>query len=207
MCSNNPERCWDVRVAYQIPVLQIEPREDRAVDQQLYSQAVWFISRLDKRYAINKGVGWVYALRNSEFKHPLLKIGMTTKSPHKRAYELGSATGVPGKFDIVYFIHAVNCGYAEFHVHERLANYRKTGEFFDVPIGVAVDAMDEAAKKFAINLDLARSKKRGGSGEWLPQVFRHAVSPCPHCGKKNKVHMLAVPFVPKCGKCRRNLSG
>ena len=48
------------------------------MDQQLYSQAVWFIQRLDKRYAINKGVGWVYALRNSEFKRPLLKIGMTT---------------------------------------------------------------------------------------------------------------------------------
>jgi hypothetical protein len=28
----------------------------------------------------------------------------------------------------------------------------------------------------------------------------------PHCGKKNKIHMLAVPFIPKCGKCRRNLS-
>lgn len=35
------------------------------MDQQLYTQAVWFIQRLDKRYAINKGVGWVYALRNS----------------------------------------------------------------------------------------------------------------------------------------------
>jgi hypothetical protein len=56
------------------------------VDQQLYSQAAWFISRLDKRYRINKGVGWVYALRNSEFKRPLLKIGMTTTSPHSRAH-------------------------------------------------------------------------------------------------------------------------
>ena len=117
------------------------------MDQQLYSQAVWFIQRLDKRYAINKGVGWVYALRNSEFKRPLLKIGMTTTSPHQRAHELGSATGVPGNFEIVYFIHAVNCGQAEFYVHQRLADYRTTGEFFDVPIGAAVDAMDEVANR------------------------------------------------------------
>ncbi len=178
------------------------------MDQQLYSQAVWFISRLDKRYATNKGVGWVYALRNSEFKRPLLKIGMTTTSPHGRAYKLGSATGVPGKFEIVYFIHAMNCGQAEFYVHKRLANYHSTGEFFDVPIRVAVDAMDEVAKQFAINMDLAGSKKRGGWGdEWLPQVFRHGVSTCPQCGKRNKIHMLAVPFVAKCGKCRGNITG
>ena len=180
------------------------------MDQQLYSQAVGFISRLDKRYRINKSVGWVYALRNSEFKRPLLKIGMTTTSPHQRAHELGSATGVPGKFDIVYFIHAVNCGDAELYVHQRLADYRTTGEFFDVPIGIAVDAMDEVTDKlrFAINMDMARPKKRGRrEDDRLPQAFRHAIGPCPHCGKKNKIHMLAVAFIPKCGKCRRNLSG
>ena len=32
------------------------------MDQQLYSKAVWFISRLDKRYATNKAVGRVYDL-------------------------------------------------------------------------------------------------------------------------------------------------
>lgn len=48
-----------------------------AIDMQLAQEAWWFISSLDKRYSINKGVGWVYALHNSEFKRPLLKIGMT----------------------------------------------------------------------------------------------------------------------------------
>ena len=179
------------------------------MDQARYSFAVQFISGLDKRYRANKVVGWVYALRNSEFKRPLLKIGGTTTSPHARAHELGSATGVPGKFEIVYFIHAMNCGQAEFYVHQRLANYHSTGEFFDVPIGVAVDAMDEVAKQFGINMDfLLRPKKRGGWGDgWLPQAFRHTVGPCPHCGKKNRIHMLAVPFIPKCGKCGKNLSG
>ena len=134
---------------------------------------------------------------------------MTKTSPHQRAYELGSATGVPGKFEIVYFIHAMNCEQAESSVHQRLADYRTTGEFFDVPIGVAVDAMDEVAKQFGINMDfLLRPKKRGGWGDnWLPQAFRHVVRPCPDCGQKTKIHNLAVPFVPKCGQCGRNLSG
>ena len=46
------------------------------MDQELYSHALWFMSRLDKRYRINKVVGWVYALRNTEFKKPLIKIGI-----------------------------------------------------------------------------------------------------------------------------------
>ena len=74
------------------------------MDQLLYSQAVWFISDLDKRYRINKEVGWVYALRNSEFKKPLLKIGRTSTTPHQRARELGYATGVPGRCDLIYFV-------------------------------------------------------------------------------------------------------
>jgi hypothetical protein len=115
------------------------------MDLQRAQEAYWFISSLDKRFSMNKGVGWIYALRNSEFKRPLLKIGMTTTSPHQRANELGAATGVPGKFDIVYFLHSGSCSNAESYVHQKLAKYRTTGEFFDVPVGLAVETMDEAA--------------------------------------------------------------
>ncbi len=176
------------------------------MDVQRAQEAYWFISRLDKRYTMNKAVGWIYALRNSEFKRPLLKIGMTTTSPYQRANELGSATGPPGNFNIVYFLHSGNCGYAEFHVHKKLAKYRTTGEFFDVPIGLAVETMDEAASLYPINLSMAKPKKRGPWGrEILPQAFHHTVGPCPHCGQKNKIHGLAVTFRPKCGKCGQNL--
>ncbi len=190
------------------------------MDQQLYSQAVWFISDLDRRYRINKEVGWVYALRNSEFKKPLLKIGRTSTTPHLRARELGYETGVPGRFDLIYFVHAVDCMYAENFVHQQLAKYRTTGEFFEVSISRAVEALDEAAAHYPINMDMARPKKRRsaagaraarttrlGGDKWLPQVFHHVVSPCPHCGQKNKIHDLAISFRPKCGKCRRNLLG
>lgn len=178
-------------------------------DRQLYQQAVHFIWGLDKRFAINKAVGWVYAVRNTEFKRPLLKIGGSKHPPQKRAHQLGSATGVPGKFDLIYWVHAANWAYVEHFVHIRLKEYHATGEFFDVPIGVAVDAMDEVAKQYPINMDLAYPKKKQADwgNKWLPQAFRHTVGPCPHCGKKNKVHMLAVPSVPKCGKCSKKLSG
>ena len=170
------------------------------MDQQLYMQAVMFIDRLDKRYAMNRGVGWIYAMRNSAFRKPLLKIGMTSRPPFERAHELGRATGVPGDFDLVYFVHVFARRRAEQLVHQRLESYR-TGshkEFFDVPVSRVVDAFDEAAGRYPVNLDQARPKKRGGWGsEVLPQVFHHIVNPCPHCGQKNKIRGLSgMPLVP-----------
>ena len=165
-----------------------------------------FIDRLDKRYKMNKAVGWIYALRNSEFRRPLLKIGMTKKYPQQRAHELGSATGVPGKFDIVYFVHSSDCRAAEALVHEKLAEYRTSGEFFDIPIRKAVKVMDEAAARYPIYVSMMSPNKRGGRGsEILPQAFDHGLAVCSHCGRKNKIHELAVPDIPKCGKCRRSL--
>ena len=176
------------------------------MNQDRYMQAVWFIDRLDKRYRMNRGVGWVYAMRNSEFKKPLLKIGMTRNPPYERAQQLASATGVPGHFDLVYFVHAMNREMAEAQVHQKLAAHRTTGEFFEVPVSRAVEAMDEAASLYRINMDLARPKKRGGWGDdWLPQVFEHTIAECPRCGQKNKIHALAVAHRPKCGKCERSL--
>ena len=144
--------------------------------------------------------------------HTIPHIGDPTQH-HKDAHRdgtqpLGSATGVPGKFDIVYFIHAVNCGQAESYVHQRLADYRTTGGFFDVPISIPVDGMDEVANQFTIIDGSCSTEDTGwlGGDDWLPQAFRHGIGPYPHCGKKNKIHMLAVPSIPKGGKCRRNLS-
>lgn len=139
------------------------------MNPQLYHNAVAFISRLDRRSKWTRYVGWVYALRNREFRKPLLKIGMTTTSPHQRAHELGSATGVPGRFDLVYFVHTVNCAVAEHYVHQKLASYRTTGEFFEVPIPIAVDAMDEAAAMYPIAVGLGGRKRAGWGDEWLPR--------------------------------------
>lgn len=178
------------------------------MDRQLYLSAVMFIDSLDRRYGMNKDVGWIYAMRNIEFKRPLLKIGMTSRPPFERAVELASATGVPGAFDLIYFVHVFSCRQAERFVHERLVEFRcgPAKEFFEVPLGRVVDAFDAAAERFPINVDQARPRKRGGWGKGtLPQVFHHVINTCPHCGQRNKVRGLAVSFRPKCSKCGGNL--
>ena len=174
------------------------------MDQQAYTRAVWYIDSLDRRYKRNKSVGWVYAMRNSAFKKPLLKVGMTSRPPFERAHELGRATGVPGEFDLVYFVHVSDRRAAEALLHQHLRQYRTSAfkEFFEAPVSRLVDAMDGAAGAYPIIV----------GGKWpnlehLPQVFAHTVGPCPHCGQKNKIRALAVSFRPKCGKCRRNLLG
>ena len=177
------------------------------MDQALAMQAVQFIQLLDKRYSLNKAVGWVYALRNSEYKRSLLKIGMTHTSPMQRARELGSATGVPGRFDLVYFVHSIDAARAEFMVHETLRDHRTTGEFFEVSVAKAIETMDAVAAQLPIPLDLARPKKQGGWGpEILPQAFNHSLASCPDGSTRNRVHALAIPTRVKCRNCGRTLS-
>lgn len=175
------------------------------MDHQAYQRAVWHITGLDKRYKTNKAVGWVYAMRNSAFRKPLLKIGMTSRPPFERAQDLGRATGVPGAFELVYFIHVSDRRAAEHLLHQRLDRYRTSAykEFFEVTVSKVVDAMDEAAAAYPIAIG-----GRWPNIQYLPQVFAHTVIVCPHCGQKNKVRALAVAaFRPTCGKCRRNLLG
>lgn len=170
---------------------------------QAYQQAVAYIAGLDKRCEANKAVGWVYSMRNASFRKPLLKIGMTSRPPFQRQRELGRATGVPGDFEMVYFVHVSDRWSAEHLLHQRLGRFRTSSykEFFEVPISRAVDAMDEAAAAFPVFM---RESRQGV--QVLPQVFDHTVLACPHCGQKNKVRALAVAaFRPNCGKCRRSL--
>lgn len=61
----------------------------------------------------------------------------------------------------MYFVHTVNCAVVEHHVHQRLASYRTTGEFFEVPIRIAVDAMDEAEAMYPFAVGLGGRKRRG----------------------------------------------
>ena len=63
------------------------------------------IRSLDKRRREYRRIGWVYMLKNNAFKKPLLKIGRTARPPMERAHELGTATGVPEGFELVYFVH------------------------------------------------------------------------------------------------------
>ena len=67
------------------------------MDEQAYWNAVIYISSLDRRYKINRRVGWIYAFRNDCYTPEMYKIGETSGPPHVRMKGLSSETGVPGE--------------------------------------------------------------------------------------------------------------
>lgn len=172
------------------------------MDLDAYLKAMEFIEALDRTYPENIDAGWLYVMRNSEFKRPLLKIGMTTRPPYNRAHEL-AGTGVPGRFELIYFVHVGDARLGESLAHEELAGYRYQAnkEFFEVAIGRAVAVLDKVVEY----VPLLRSQRNRGSrnprSKPVPQAFSSAVRQCPRCRARNRVRTLAIPIEPKCGAC------
>ena len=176
------------------------------MDADAYSRAVEFIEKLDRTLEDTYEVGWIYAIRNTEFRRPLFKIGMTTNPPHVRAEQLAS-TGVPGNFELVYCVHTVNARIAEQHVHQALEKYRfqPNKEFFEAPIGEVVSVFDQVADDLPIRGSLARSGKYNERSKLLPQPFPPLLIPCKGCGQKNRVRALAISVQAVCAKCHSSL--
>lgn len=88
-------------------------------------------------------VGWVYVLAN-EAMPGVLKVGMTTSTPEKRAKELSSSSGVPYPFDVVSRYRTNDPWGHEKQVHEMLARYRvnQGREFFKAPLNIVEEACD-----------------------------------------------------------------
>lgn len=91
--------------------------------------------------------GYLYVLVNPSMDG-IVKIGKTTRSPTLRTREIGSATGVPTPFLLVFDTAVSNCSAAERYVHERLekrglrvANNR---EFFRIMPPEAIALVQEA---------------------------------------------------------------
>lgn len=162
-----------------------------------YQNALIQIANLDRRYAANKRIGWVYVLRNPEFKRPLFKIGQTSRPPHVRADELTRETGVPEAYQVVYFVHVSDRHAAERAVHDWLSERRVrwNKEFFEVPLALAVEALDAAARYFPV---LVGSKRRRFV---LPQAFDVTEAVCPACTVRNQVKQLAVRVKVRCRGC------
>ena len=177
------------------------------MDVEAYLNAVQFIEQLDKRYESNREVGWVYVMRNEELQKPLLKIGMTRRPPDQRASEMG--TGVPGRYELVYFVHVWNARAAEQYAHETLAQhrYREDREFFMVGIGTAVRALNQAAEMFLLLRSMRNKGNLHPRSKPIPQAFRAELCTCSACGQRNRVRALAIPTRPTCGKCGQKLGG
>jgi hypothetical protein len=172
------------------------------MDQDAYWRAVDFIEKIDRNAADTYEVGWVYAIRNTEFRRPLLKIGMTWNPPHVRAEQLAS-TGVPGFFELVYCVHTVNARVAESYAHQELAEFRlqPNKEFFEAPIGRVVGVFDRIAFSWPVRTSLGRSGRYNERSKALDQPFQPVVLKCSGCGQSNRARRLAIRLLVNCAKC------
>ena len=172
------------------------------MDQNAYRKAVDFIERLDREAQDTHNVGWIYAIRNTEFKRPLLKIGMTLNPPHQRAEQLAS-TGVPGYFELVYCVHTVDARASETYAHNALAKYRfqPNKEFFEASIKEVIVVFDQIANSWPIRRSLGRSGRYNERSKALEQPFQSVVLKCPSCNQSNRVRHLAIRFQVNCAAC------
>jgi hypothetical protein len=105
--------------------------------------------------------GIVYILSNPYFKEGIYKIGMTTRSAEKRAWEIYvQATGVPGQFKIEHKEFTFDCAGAEKKIHRRLRKKRinEYREFFDLDIDYAIKTMREEVE--IINSRVSSKRKK-----------------------------------------------
>jgi hypothetical protein len=91
--------------------------------------------------------GYLYVLVNPAMEG-LVKIGKTIRSPRQRANELGSVTGIPTPFILVFDVHVEDLDEAERYVHAELEDQRVSSnrEFFRVSTNEAVTAVLNAQK-------------------------------------------------------------
>ena len=95
-----------------------------------------------------KKTHYLYILKN-EFMPEVVKVGWSARNPSRRADELGSATGVPGKFELVQAFAVRDGLEAEGMVYNALSNFRiLKKEFIRIP-------PDEAKKIIRIMLSNA----------------------------------------------------
>jgi predicted transport protein len=93
--------------------------------------------------------GYIYILFNRAHQNGLYKIGMTTNTSEERARAISGATGVPRPFEVAYEQRVSDCRRAETLLHHRLRQYRSTAdrEFFEVPLKLAIRALEDVAEE------------------------------------------------------------
>ncbi len=94
--------------------------------------------------------GWIYVLTNPTFQRNLLKIGVTQRTPEKRAYELSTKSGLPKPFNVNFKTEVGKCKKVEKIIHDKLAKYRYAAnrEFFEVPLVDVMPFIKEVAAHF-----------------------------------------------------------
>ena len=158
--------------------------------EKVIAQSRLIVSSQDRRYALVREVGWVYAARNETYGADVLKIGQTRVSPTERIVAMSRSTEVLTPFEMVYFLHANNRLWAEKRVHDLLAQYRVSPnkEFFKVDLLTAGRALEQVAHDPIYSLQTPA----------IPS--RQAL--CPKCGYAFQIPNLLVPIQAGCQQCQ-----
>jgi hypothetical protein len=92
---------------------------------------------------------YVYVLVNKSMPG-MVKIGMTTDTPQKRAYDINKATGVPTPWVPVWWLKCYASGILERRVHEHLSEYRVADnrEMFSIDSVTAQKVIEDIGKDF-----------------------------------------------------------
>jgi hypothetical protein len=103
--------------------------------------------------------GRIYVLRNEHMRDLLVKVGKTIRGSEERARELTKATGVAGKFNVLFQEQVCDVHHAERLVHERLAAFRlqPNREFFQVPYELAIRTVISTCAQVNRERDISRS--------------------------------------------------
>ena len=159
--------------------------------------------------------GYVYILSNPDYKDDLYKIGMTTRKPEERAWELfREATGVPSPFIVKYERPVTNCHAAEDAIHVRLQNFRNNEyrEFFKITFDDAKKILDDVCEEVEklyspekilaeTNIDsFARSDVDKPTSHLQEKHDTDTDIECPECGKKISP-LVAKKAQITCSRC------
>jgi hypothetical protein len=123
------------------------------------------VSRFKETPMHSENVGHIYILSNPNMPN-LFKIGFTTRSPNVRLKEISSATGVPGKFEIIKSWEVRNVADMESAIHKRLDNHRVDKEFFRFQS--PAESIREVAEF------LTQAGELGSNGQTIPEAVRQA---------------------------------
>ena len=105
------------------------------------------------RIPVGNDPGVVYIMRSSAHGNDIYKVGLTRRTAHERAAEIGSSTGVPLSFEVLASWEVPDCGAVEKDVHKQLKQYRlsKRREFFQTSLSSIVAAVEQAISNIGDN--------------------------------------------------------
>jgi hypothetical protein len=112
---------------------------------------------------------YVYVLVNKSMPG-MVKIGMTTTTPAKRANEINKATGVPTPWVPVWWLKCYASRILEQRVHEHLGQYRVASnrEMFAIDSVTAQRIIEELGKDFTNCLMVETIEKQQDLSQPLP---------------------------------------